>query len=62
MEIERVDKNTRSNYVMYKRLTSDLKTDLKWKDGKIQVYISTKQKSRVAMLILDKIDFKLKRV
>ena len=51
-------------YVFYERLTSDLGTrrDWKWGDGRRYNKIQNKKKVGVAILISDKIYFKIKNV
>ena len=55
-------KNKIHIYAVYKKPTSDLKThiDWKWGDGKIHANVKQK-KAVVTILILDKIDFKIKK-
>ena len=56
-------KNKTHIYVVYKKLTSDLKThiDWKWEDGKNIFHANGKQKKAgVVILISDKIDLKIK--
>ena len=51
-------------YAVYKRPTSDLgtHTDWKWGDGKIFHANGNQKKAGVAILMSDKIDFKIKKV
>ena len=58
-------KNKIHIYAVYKRLTTDLGTDTDWKwgDGKKIFHANGNQKKdRVAILISDKIDFKIKTI
>ena len=58
-------KNKTYIYAVYKKPTSDLKThiDWKWEDGKYIPHVNGKQKKvRVAILISDKIDLKIKNL
>ena len=58
-------KNKTHIYAVYKRPTSDLRThtDWKWGDGKRYTIANANQKkSGVAILILDKIVFKIKTI
>ena len=58
-------KNKTHIYAVYKRPTSDLgtHTDWKWGDGKKIFHANSNQKKAgVAILISDKIDFKIKNV
>ena len=58
-------KNKTHIYAVYKKPTSDLKThiDWKWEDGKNIFHANGKQKkARVAILISDKIDLKIKKI
>ena len=58
-------KNKTHIYAVYKKPTSDLKThiDWKWEDGKNIFHAERKQKkAEVAMLMSDKIDFKIKKI
>ena len=61
-----MDTETRPIYIcaVYKRPTSDLgtHTDWKWGDGKIFHATGNQKKAGVAILISDKIDFKIKIV
>ena len=61
---EWTQKNKTHIYAVYKKPTSDLKThiDWKWEDGKNIFHANGKQKkARVAILISDKIDLKIKK-
>ena len=51
-------------YAVYKRPTSDLRTntDWKWGDGKTFHANGNRKKAGVAILISDKIDFKIKTI
>ena len=55
-------KNKTYIYAIYKKPTSDLKThiDWKWEDGKTYSMQMGKNKAGVAILIIDKIDLKIK--
>ena len=58
-------KNKTHIYALYKKLTLDFKTqiDWKWKDRKYIFHANGKQKkARVAILISDKIDLKIKNI
>ena len=58
-------KNKTHIYALYKKLTLDFKTqiDWKWKDRKYIFHANGKQKkARVAILISDKIDLKIKKI
>ena len=57
-------KNKTHLYAVYKRPTSDLwtHTDWKWGDGKIFHVNGNQKKAGVAILISDKIDFKIENV
>ena len=58
-------KNKTRIYAVYKRPTSDLgtHTDWKWVDGKrYSIHNGNQKKAGVAILISDKIDFKIKNV
>ena len=57
-------KNKTRIYAVYKRPTSDLgtRTDWKWGDGKRYCMHGNQKKARVAILITEKIDFKIKTI
>ena len=60
-------KNKTHIYVVYKKLTSDLKThiDWKWEGGKyVPIFHANgkQKKAGVAILISDKIDLKVKKI
>ena len=57
-------KNKTHIYAVYKKPTSDLKThiDRKWEDGKIFHANRKQKKARVAKLLSENIDLKIKKI